>query len=75
MSDYADRPPLPDEDAAPGWVSIPFVVLTALVCGVGLVLMVLWVATFDWWYFSGVAFLLAGFLMMMNRRAGLDRAE
>lgn len=67
--------PMADDEEVRGWVSLPFVVLAALACGAGLTLLVLWLITFTWVYLSGVLFVAAGFAMLMNRRAGLDRAE
>ncbi len=76
MVAYGDEPSSLDEEErqALGWVSVPFVLAAAIVCGVGLVLLFLWIVTFTWPYLSGIGLLILGVAMLMNRRAGLDRA-
>ncbi len=55
-------------------VSVPWVVLAAVLCGLGIFLLIYWLIFFDWPAFSGVAFVLAGAFLLFNRRTGLDRA-
>jgi uncharacterized membrane protein HdeD (DUF308 family) len=57
-------------------ISVPFVIVAAILAGVGLFLLLTWLITsFDWVYFIGVAPLVAGALMLFDRRAGSDSAE
>lgn len=56
-------------------ISIPWVVLSSLLAGVGIFSMVLWLYTFEWIYFGGILPILTGTLMMFDRRAGADRAH
>lgn len=55
-------------------ISIPWVVLAALLCGVGLLLVAVWLLTFSWIYFAGIVPVFVGALMFFNDRAGLDHA-
>jgi len=55
-------------------VSVPWVVLAAVLCGVGIFLIIYWLIYFVWPAFSGVVFVLAGAFLLFNRRTGLDRA-
>jgi hypothetical protein len=55
-------------------ISVLWVIAAAILCGVGLTLLWYWLEVFQWIYFSGVLFVLAGALMFMNRRAGWDHA-
>ncbi|NNN17240.1 MAG: hypothetical protein HKL79_02610 [Thermoplasmata archaeon] len=54
--------------------SVPWVVLAAVLCGVGIFLIIYWLIYFVWPAFSGVVFVLAGAFLLFNRRTGLDRA-
>ncbi|MHB8351196.1 MAG: hypothetical protein ACYDFT_00635 [Thermoplasmata archaeon] len=76
MSGYGTETSLlaDEEEEVRGWISIPFVIGAALACGAGLILLILWLVTFTWAFLSGVALLVLGMAMLMNRRAGLDRA-
>jgi Na+/proline symporter len=56
-------------------ISIPFVVLAALLIGVGILALVYWLVTFDWLYFGGLIPSLTGALMLFHPRAGADRAD
>jgi hypothetical protein len=55
-------------------ISVPWVVAAAILCALGLSLIWYWLTTFDWIYFTGPFVVLAGALMLMNHRAGLDHA-
>lgn len=55
-------------------ISIPWVVFAAILCGIGLFLISYWVIFFYWPAFSGVLFVLAGAILLFNRRTGIDRA-
>lgn len=56
-------------------ISIPWVVLSSLLAGIGIFSMVLWLYTLEWIYFGGILPILTGTLMMFDRRAGADRAH
>ncbi|HEV2317269.1 MAG TPA: hypothetical protein VGV89_06825 [Thermoplasmata archaeon] len=74
MSEYAGfDDPFEEEDT--GHVSIPYVILASILCGVGIFLTLAWVITFSWPLFLGVFVTTGGFLLLFDRRAGLDRAE
>ncbi|HTW39639.1 MAG TPA: hypothetical protein VMF04_02115 [Thermoplasmata archaeon] len=73
MSEYADAPATKDHHARSP-ISVLWVVAAALLCGAGLTLLWWWVTTFQWLFFSGVLFVLAGTVMFMNERAGWDHA-
>ena len=73
MSEYAVAP----EDHAhhvSSPISVPWVVLASVLCGVGLLSVWEWLTTFAWVYFAGPLLVLAGFLLLFSDRAGLDRA-
>jgi uncharacterized membrane protein len=55
-----------------GSVSVPFVLLAALLIGGGLFMIATWVLTFTWVYFSGVALVAVGFLLLLHPLAGAD---
>lgn len=55
-------------------ISVPWVVISALLIGGGILLIVTWLTYFDWIYFSGVFLLLVGGLMLFSPRAGIDQA-
>jgi len=58
----------------PATMSIPFIVLTAVIAGAGIFLMSLWITTFDWLYLGGALLIVVSILMMFSRRAGPDSA-
>ena len=71
----ASTPPSPHGAGWPrGTLSIPFVIAAALLIGLGIFLISLWMETFSWAYFSGVGLLAIGGLMLFSPRAGADRA-
>lgn len=57
-----------------GTLPIPFLVLSALLCGVGLLGLAYWLVTFDWLYFASLIPLIFGALMLFTRGTGPDRA-
>lgn len=73
MGEYGFRSQ--SEDEVEGHVSIPLVVLASLLCGAGIFLTIVWLATLQWIYFSGLGLTVAGFLVLMSRRTALDSAE
>jgi hypothetical protein len=73
MSEYADAAGTKEHHVRSP-ISIPWVVGAALLSGVGITLLWWWVTTFQWLFFSGVLFVLAGSMMFLNHRAGLDHA-
>ncbi len=64
-----------DEDEERPRASVLFVILAAVVAGVGLFFTLLWVITFEWIYFLGIVLMAIGFLMFFSVRMGPDRAE
>ena len=60
--------------SAPNTISVPFVILVALLVGVGLFLISVWFLTGQWIYFSGVFAVFLGAMLMLNPRAGSDHA-
>jgi hypothetical protein len=59
---------------APNSISLPWVLLASILMGIGVLLIVLWIVTFNFLYFTGVFVVLAGFLMVFDPRMGSDRA-
>jgi Na+/proline symporter len=55
-------------------ISVPFVVLAAVLCGLGLLSMSYWLITFNWALFAGVIPLVVGAYMLFTPRAGWDHA-
>ena len=73
MSEYppGDR----HESAVPtASVSVPYLLLAAVLTGVGLFGMAYWLVTFDWLYFAAVIPLALGAYMLFTRGTGPDRA-
>lgn len=54
--------------------SIPWVILAAVLCGIGIFLISYFLTYFYWPAFSGVALLIVGAVLLFNRRTGIDRA-
>ncbi len=73
MSDLAGSHATIDPSAA-RTISIPWVVLAALLCGLGLFTVAYWLLTGNWLYFAGLLALIAGALMLFHPRSGLDHA-
>ncbi|MCI4365496.1 MAG: hypothetical protein L3K10_05490 [Thermoplasmata archaeon] len=74
MSGYGTPPAAVSHGHVSSPISVPWVVLSAVLVGVGLFFVWWWVTTFDWLYFLGVAPCVLGGLMLFSRRAGLDSA-
>ncbi len=55
-------------------VSVPFVVLSAVLCGVGLFGMAYWFVTGNWLWFATLAALIVGAYLLFTRGTGPDRA-
>ena len=55
-------------------VSVPFIVLAAVLCGVGLFGMAYWFVTGDWLWFAALAALIVGAYLLFTRGTGPDRA-
>jgi hypothetical protein len=55
-------------------ISIPFVILCAALIGIGTLSMIYWLITSQWVYFSGVLPCVLGALLLLDPRAGADRA-
>jgi hypothetical protein len=54
--------------------SIPLTIAAAVLAGAGLWLIAYWLITFHWIYFSGIALLAGGALLLFSRVTGPDRA-
>jgi Na+/proline symporter len=59
---------------APNSISVPFVVLAAIVAMLGLFSLLYWVITFQWVFFLGVVPMTIGALMLFHPKAGSNRA-
>lgn len=55
-------------------LSIPFLVLSAVMIGVGLFGVSYWLVTFNWLYFASLIPLILGGIMLFTRGTGPDRA-
>jgi uncharacterized membrane protein len=55
-------------------ISVAWVVLAALMIGIGLGLIAYWQLTQSWLYFAGIIPTILGGMMLFSRRAGLDHA-
>ena len=55
-------------------ISVAWVVLAAVLGGLGIFLVFEWLYTFDWVFFPGIALVIGSTLMFLNSRAGLDHA-
>jgi hypothetical protein len=55
-------------------VSVPYLLLSAILAGVGLFGMAYWLVTFNWLYFASVIPLAVGAYMLFTRGTGPDRA-
>lgn len=60
--------------SAPNSISVPYVILAALICGAGLFLIMTWFLTGQWVYFVGVFLVLGGAMMFLSPRMGSDHA-
>ncbi|MCI4370393.1 MAG: hypothetical protein L3J81_03580 [Thermoplasmata archaeon] len=59
---------------APNTISIPFVLLASVLMGVGLLLTLVWLITFNWLLFPGVGVVVVGALMVLSPKMGSDHA-
>lgn len=75
MASYGHAHDLDDEDEHVNHVNYAWVILAAVLCGVGITMTLLWLIQFQWMWFPGVGVATIGFLLLFDRRAGLDRAE
>ncbi|HLM69896.1 MAG: hypothetical protein ACHQ0I_00755 [Candidatus Lutacidiplasmatales archaeon] len=73
MSEYGSKDPTAHSPTADS-LSVPFLVLAAVLIGVGLFGMALWLLTFQWPYFASVIPLVLGAYMLFTRGTGPDRA-
>jgi len=73
MSEYGSEGSSAHASAARS-VSIPFLVLAALLIGLGLSGMAFWLVTFQWLYFASLIPLVLGAYMLFTRGTGPDRA-
>jgi len=55
-------------------LSIPYLVLSSVLCGVGLFGMALFLVTFNWLYFTALIALVLGAYMLFTRGTGPDHA-
>lgn len=74
MSEYGGEPVGVHGHVEKSPISVGWVILAAVLCGIGLFLVWFWLSTFDWIYFPGVALVFIGGIMFFNHRAGLDHA-
>lgn len=68
------HPATPHRHGAPNSISIPWVVLASVLMGLGVLMLALWLVTFNFLLFSGSLVLLVGFLMVFSPRMGSDHA-
>jgi hypothetical protein len=55
-------------------ISLVWVLGLSILCGIGIGMLAYWQLTGNWFYFLGIAPLLAGAIMMLSPRAGMDHA-
>ena len=55
-------------------ISVPWVILAAVLCGLGILSLSYWLITFTWILFGGVVPLALGAYMLFSPRAGWDHA-
>ena len=55
-------------------LSIPFLVLSAVLCGVGIFGMAYWLLTQSWAWFASLLPLVVGAYLLFTRASGPDRA-
>jgi len=73
MSEYSHGDHPEPVSAAPS-LSVPYLLLSTLLCGVGLFGMALYLVTFDWLFFAAVIPLVVGAYMLFTRGTGPDHA-
>jgi hypothetical protein len=74
MSGYGEAHRTPSHGHARSPINVGWVVLAALLIGLGLFMMAYWLVTFQWVFFLGIAPCVGGGLMLFSRRAGFDTA-
>lgn len=74
MSVYGSRDPSVHSPTSASALSVPFLVLSTLLIGVGMFGMAYWLVTFDWAFFASVVPLALGAYMLFTRGTGPDRA-
>jgi len=74
MSEYGDAHSRGAKSHVRSPISVAWVVLASVLIGVGLAVLFYWLYTFDLRYTFGIAFVVAGGLMLFDHRAGLDHA-
>lgn len=55
-------------------ISLAWVILAALVAGVGVFLVALWLITFNWLFFPGAIIVAISMVMFLSPRMGLDHS-
>ena len=74
MSGYSGAHSAPPHGRVRSPISVPWVILAALLMGLGVFMMAYFLVTFSWIYFLGIAPCVAGGLMLFSRQAGVDSA-
>ncbi len=74
MSGYGAAHSGPHVKHPGGPINVPWVILAAVLIGIGLTVVAYWLYTFDLYYTFGIAFVVAGGLMLFDERAGADHA-
>jgi membrane-bound ClpP family serine protease len=64
----------PAHVSVPGTISIPWVIAAAVLVGVGLLILLYFLLSFNWLYLVGVAPVVVGGMMLFDRRAGPDHS-
>jgi hypothetical protein len=63
------------EETTPNTLSVPWLVVAAVLIGLGLFALFVWVIDYSQWiWFGGIAPLVIGALMLFNKRAGSNQA-
>jgi 4-hydroxybenzoate polyprenyltransferase len=73
MSEYG-RPSSASEELPEGEVSVPLVVLSAALIGLGLFGTAYWLVTLNWLYFASLIPLILGAYLLFTRATGADHA-
>jgi hypothetical protein len=73
MSEFPSGDPHESHSVAAS-LSVPYLVLSAVLCGVGLFGMALFLVTFSWAFFAALIPLVVGAYMLFTRGTGPDRA-
>lgn len=74
MSEYGGAKAAHPTPAPEASVSVPFIVLASVLCGLGLFGTAYWLVTFHWWAFLSLAPLIVGAYLLFTRGTGPDRA-